>query len=206
MKGGENIMTNLKTKITSAVATAGLLATSFAPMALADTTITVQGNGADSNNTVDVKDIHKSSVKQKNDTTVSTVVSVDQNTGGNKANKNTGGDTEIKTGNATSTVMVDVSGNSNEATAGDCECVDHATDVDVKNNGADSDNDVTVKNKSKSKVKQKNTTTVATAATVKQKTGKNKAKKNTDGNVTVTTGNANSTVDVTVDGGENTLN
>lgn len=199
-------MTNLKTKIASAVATAGLLATSFAPMALADTTITVQGNGADSNNTVDVTNSQKSKVKQTNNTTLNTVVTVDQNTGGNKANKNTGGDTDIDTGNATSDVTVEVTGNSNEANTGDCGCVDHTTDVDVKNNGADSDNAVTVKNKSKSKVKQTNNTTVATVATVKQKTGKNKAKKNTNGNVTVTTGNAESTVNVTVDGGENTLN
>lgn len=198
-------MTNLKAKITTAVATAGLLATSFAPAALAATDITVSGNGADSTNKVKVKSSHVMKVKQMNVTSVGNNVVIGQNTGGNTASKNTGGNVSIDTGKAEATVTNNTTTGGNSAVVNGCGCPDSDLTIDVKNNGADSTNKVKVSNKHKVKATQKNTTMVVNGVVVGQDTGNNTADKNTGGDVEVTTGDADATVTNTTTVGVNTL-
>lgn len=101
------------------LATAGLLTSGalLAPAALADATCTITDNGAHSSNSCTIvvtngsggnceqscepnepKQIRRAKIKNK--------VRIYQNTGGNKANKNTGGNVTIETGNNTANVTI----------------------------------------------------------------------------------------------------
>jgi len=100
--------------------------------------VVISGNGSDSDNTVNLSSDPSLTLVQGNTAVISNNVDADANSGGNKANDNTGGDTTVKTGDATSHVGVDNMVNFNAASA-DCGCV---SDVFAKiaGNGTDSDN------------------------------------------------------------------
>lgn len=203
-------MKKLAYKIGVGVTSAALLFSSATTIALADVTAEISGNGADSNNTIYLKDKTHCTVYQKNSTWVSTDVNSSANTGGNKANGNTGGDVAIDTGNATSQVTVTVEGGSNSAENPCCctctTCDQTATqDFLISGNGEGSTNAITTKKKKSSSVTQKNKTSVTTGVSSKAKTGKNKSNDNTGGTVGITTGDSESTVDVLVTSSSNTL-
>lgn len=70
-----------------------------------NTTVRIRDNGAGSTNTVEVKNKSELNVNQTNETLVVNGTLVDQNTGGNHANNNTGdGGVDVNSGGATSTV------------------------------------------------------------------------------------------------------
>ncbi len=81
----------------------------------ASNTITIIGNGSESNNGALIVDVCKQKVSQKNTTVVLTGVTNVQNTGGNEVKNNTGdGSTnDIDTGNNTATTTVTVTGSTN---------------------------------------------------------------------------------------------
>lgn len=188
--------------LVSAAATLGLFAT--AGMAFADTTAEISGNGADSTNTIIIKNKCETVVDQTNKTDVNTEVTASANTGSNSASNNTGGDVTIDTGNASNAVTVDVTGGSNSATVpSDQCCCQSTTDTIISGNGEGSTNYVKVKSKKLNSVTQYSKTKVKTKSSLKAKTGKNTADDNTGGVVEVKTGNADNTVDVFVTGGGN---
>lgn len=102
---------------------AGLMAAGamMAPAALADVTCTISGNGANSHNrcniTVNTGGCKKikcaSGSSQTNNASVSNTVTVSSSTGGNKANKNTGGDVSITTGDSNVDISITNNVNSN---------------------------------------------------------------------------------------------
>src|SRR6266705_803537 len=98
---GVNYMT-FNIKLGAAVAVATFVASVIAPAGLADTGITIVGNGANSTSNVTVNNTSNVSVNQTNDSTIVTDVNSTASTGGNDASFNTGGDTSIITGNASS--------------------------------------------------------------------------------------------------------
>jgi len=198
-------MTNLKTRLAAGLTTVAILATSFAPAAFAATDITVSGNGADSINKVKVKAKHKVTVKQKNSTAVTNAVTIGQNTGGNKANKNTGGGVAVNSGDATASVMNTTTAGGNTAMVDSCGCVAVAPTVSIDGNGADSTNKVTLSSKYVTTATQKNTTSVVNGVVVGQDTGSNTANSNTGGTVDVTSGDAGVTVVNTTTVGLNSL-
>lgn len=188
-----------------------MLLSSVVTAAFADVTAEISGNGSDSINNISIESKNECNVSQKNTTSILTEIESSASTGGNTANGNTGADVTIDTGNATSTVGVSVEGGSNTAT-NPCCCQSNGCDSQpaeqtalISGNGESSINSVTLKKKKTSEVKQKNRTEVLTGVLSKAKTGKNKAKNNTGGTVDVTTGNAVSTVDVSVTAPSNIL-
>lgn len=80
--------------------------------------VSISGNGADSNNKVNFSFTNSRTVTTENNLNIDNDVNAASNTGGNKADKNTGGDTAIDTGNASVKVKIGNSGNSNEVTIG----------------------------------------------------------------------------------------
>lgn len=78
-----------------------------------------------------------------------------------------------------------------------------ADSAEISGNGSGSVNTISVKNKTECSVYQKNKTEVLTEVDSSANTGGNHASGNTGGSVTVGTGNATSTVTVTVDGSSN---
>lgn len=191
-------MISYKTKLGTAFATFSLMASVMAPAASADTMVTIAGNGNNSTNNVNVTNNSSVNVTQNNTVNVSLDITSKANTGGNKANKNNGGNVTIDTGNATSNVTIAVEGGSNMAEV-PCACGSTNDTVDIKDNGNNSDNSAYITNKNKKKVEQKSKVKVDATVKSKAKTGKNKANGNNQpGNVEVTTGNSNSTVDAVV--------
>ena len=197
----------IKAKIAALTAGSALVLNLLAPVAFADTTIDVSGNGADSKNTVEVTNTDKTTVTQSNSTVIGINIDSSAKTGGNKANGNTGdGDVTIDTGKATSTVTVEVKGSTNSIVMPDCGCTPPATDVTVSGNGKNSTNKTTVKNKKKKDVAQGNASVVGANITSKTKTGKNKANNNTGpGLVEIKTDDATSDVTTTVDAPSNSI-
>ena len=199
-------MTRLIYKAGTAIATAALLASTFAGAALADTTAEISGNGASSTNTITTENSCSATVIQKNKTYVGVDATVVANTGGNEANSNTGSGVTTDTGNATASTTVSVGGSSNTATPPNCcECNGGPTDATISGNGSGSTNDVTTTNVADTLVVQKNKTKVKVYAKVKAKTGKNKANNNIGGTVNTDTGTAGATLGVSVTPSSNTL-
>ena len=99
------------------LATAGLLTTGalLAPAALADATCTITDNGVLSHNHCTIKTSKKTVRVQINNAKVKNSVTVISNTGGNKANGNTGGNVEVTSGDSSVNVTITNTVNSNSA-------------------------------------------------------------------------------------------
>ncbi len=162
--------------------------------------VKISGNGYNSDNTVNYNNAGSQSndinIDQHNKAYFDNNIYSDAKTGNNDANKNTGGDVEIDTGDASVTVMVSNWANANSARVGNGS--DGKTlSLWILDNGADSDNDITVDLESDVDVHQGNKADFDNDVYADANTGDNDANKNTGGDVEITTGDA--TVDVTVD-------
>lgn len=104
-------MFDLKLKTATAFAVGALFMA--APIALADTSISIWGNGAGSDNRVSVNTANEKRVGQHNNVRIDNDVRVFSNTGGNRANFNTGGDVRIRTGDINSYVHINNNANVN---------------------------------------------------------------------------------------------
>lgn len=197
---------NIKQKITAAAALGSLAASVFTPIAFADNSVTIDGNGAGSTNVAGILNVNATSVSQTNTTAAITLVSSSASTGGNSADGNTGGNVTVDSGNATSTVNTTVGGSVNSANL-PCGCSAEPTDITVIGNGAGSTNVAGAANINLSRTRQRNRTLAVTAVRSRARTGGNNASGNTGpGSVTVgPTGNSISTVNTTVTGSSNTL-
>jgi len=174
-----------------AIATGSLIFSNFLPVALADLTLEISGNGSGSTNNVDLNVDTNTEVNQSNYADIQNDVNVSAQTGNNTANKNTGGDVSVDTGDSNVSVGVTNNANSNVAAISDCGgCLGDLT-AKISGNGADSKNDVKVDSKSKTEVNQYNDAVVVNNVGVKSETGENEANKNTGGDVSVKTGDAN---------------
>jgi hypothetical protein len=196
---------NMIKKLIVGFASASLLVTAFAPLALA-ADLEISGNGNKSENTIVQNDTTTTTIGQSNESLILTVAVSSASTGGNSASGNTGGDVTVKSGNATSTTDVTVTGSSNTAALPTCGCDTVASTALISGNGNKSENKIINKTTTKTKVEQGNESFVGTLAVSKAKTGKNKAKNNTgSGATSVTSGNSTSGTTVNVSGSTNTL-
>lgn len=198
-------MVSYKTKIGTALTTFSLLATSFAPLSYADTTIDISGNGNGSINNVTVDNNSTIDVNQTNSFSVGLDINSSAKTGKNHANNNTGGNVTIETGNATSNVIVNVTGGSNTANV-PCGCTNTTDNITVSGNGNNSNSTTNVTNKKDKKAVQANSGGAGEPVRSRARTGRNRANGNTNGTVDVFTGNATSNVTVNVTLPSNTLN
>jgi hypothetical protein len=188
-------MTDLKKKLITTVATGAILLNAFAPVAFADITIEISGNGSSSDNTANVNTQSTTTVVQNNTANVTNNVDANATTGNNDANDNTGGDVVISTGDAKTSVDVSTAVNANHADVDQCNC-DNDTDVLISENGYKSDNDVKLKTSNDVSVFQDNAAKISNNIDANAKTGNNDANRNTGGDVLVFTGDAQSKVDV----------
>src|SRR3989344_9638661 len=176
------------------LATASLIAQCFAGVALASLDVEISGNGANSDSTANVGVSNTTQVTQNNTANITNNANVSADTGKNDANKNTGGDVDITTGNATTTVGVSNTANSNVADVNGC-CVGDLN-VKISGNGAKSDNEANVGVSNSTWVNQNNYAKIKNNVDVDSDTGKNDANANTGGSVSITTGNSSSDVAV----------
>lgn len=186
-----------KTKLTTAIATGAVLINALAPIALAET-ITVTGNGAQSNNTVNVATNTTTVVNQTNNAFITNKVESTASTGGNDASFNTGGTTKIITGDAKTNVDVSTAVNLNKVDLKNCgTCDGGPVNVTISENGAQSENEVEVDKDNEVYVDQDNNAKIFNDVEANAYTGKNDASYNTGGDSIIWTGNA--TTNVTVD-------
>jgi len=192
-----------KSRLTTAIATGAVLINALAPLALADSTITVSGNGADSHSGVNISNTSVANVTQNNTANITNNVTSNASTGGNSSSFNTGGNTTIQTGNANNTVNVTNAANANQANLSNCGCNGDGTNVTVggsdpqTGNGAFSGNNVNVTNDNETFLNQTNAANYNNNVTVNATTGGNDSQFNTGGNSKTVTGSASNTVTVT---------
>lgn len=172
-------------------------------------TVDISGNGAGSRNHIKLSSKTSSFTLQSNKAKFKNNIGGSSSTGGVDANKNTGGDVSVTTGDSSTTV--DVSNTANVNTLGGeslnscCPCSQSTPDITTTGNGADSSNSVKVKEECKTKVIQKNDAYISNNIWVGASTGDVDANKNTGGSVDVTTGDATTSVTVTNTANSNNL-
>ena len=197
-------------RLGTAISSAALVASSFVGPVLA-VDVEIIGNGDSSNNTANVAVTNNVTVNQTNYANITNDVNVDANTGNNDANRNTGGDVSIDTGNASADVDISNLANFNAADVDACGCIFDA-DITIKGNGYNSDNEANVLLASLTAVDQDNTydcskkhhrgenshgwgKSSCNEVDVDLDTGGNDANRNTqDGEPSITTGDANGDV------------
>ncbi len=188
-------------KIPTALVTLSVLLANAAPVGAM--TIEVSGNGADSNTTTNVSVSQTVSILQSNTANIDNNVSAEANSGGNRANDNTGGDVSIETGDATTKVSASNKANSNTLELGCCNILGAA--VKVSGNGADSRNEVNLSLSNEYSVEDRNNLDIDNDIFVFANTGDNEANGNTGGDVRIKTGDANALVAIDNQGNENVI-
>jgi len=193
-KGGEKNNMNFKSRFVTAIATGAVLVSALAPLANADT-VTVSGNGALSGSVVNVSNSSNTVVNQTNNANISNNINTNASTGGNSSDYNTGGNSTIKSGNATTNVTVNNAANLNQATVS-CGCDNSGVDVNVTGNGAKSENGVNVNNANQVFLDQNNNANYKNNVTANATTGKNDQSFNTGGSNVLVSGDASTNVSV----------
>jgi hypothetical protein len=194
---------NLK-KLSASVAAAAMTAAFFAPSVMA-ADLEISGNGYASKNTIQVYEKCVTKLSQSNTTVANTFVKASAETGDNSVSKNTGGDSDLVTGDATTMVGVKVMGGDNYAEAPSCcDCKDDS-DVLISGNGAKSKNSVKQSSFNMTLLSQKSKTLANTKVFAGSDTGGNKVDKNTGGSSSLKTGDAFTSVKVKVFGGSNLM-
>ena len=170
----------------------------------ASTDVMIDTTGAQSTNVAKVKHVCMTNVSQNNVSTVVNSVMIDQNTGNNSANANTG-DGVVTTGDTVAAEAIDNAGNSNELDGTNCCCSETESTalVTVSNTGYQSVNRTSVKNVTKSTTRQRNVSSKVNSVGVGQNTGLNRSNRNT-GNGGVSTGVVDVLVEVHNEGDSNT--
>lgn len=188
-----------KGMVTALAAGTIFLSNLLTPLALADTSVTVSGNGAVSDNSVTLDQSTNTSVNQTNTAEITNVVSTSSNTGGNDANFNTGGTTAISTGDASNTTNITTDANANIADLGGCNtCSTGGTgSITISGNGAFSDNSVSADSATNTDLSQTNVADITNEVYSNANTGDNKASFNTGGDTMLITGNASSNTSIT---------
>jgi hypothetical protein len=171
----------------------------------------ITGNGSDSENEIELELENETELLQGNLANILNDVKVESETGENEAEDNTGGETEIETGDATADVTVDNMVNFNWADIDGCGCLEDIL-AKIHGNGTDSENEIKAELENEQEVEQANdfdckfTEKDACAAIdVELETGENEAEDNTVGgeDPAIETGDAGADVEVSNSGNSN---
>lgn len=137
----------------------------------------IAGNGADSDNDIELGVAKATSIQQDNAARVMNWVDSFGGTGWNEASDNTGGEVRIVTGDAKAETIVDNMVNFNAADI-DCGCVLDTT-AKISENGSDSDNEIRAEIEDEREVFQDGSAYLKNDAEAEAKSGDNDAKYNT---------------------------
>jgi len=192
-------MTDIQKKIASAVAAGAIMFNVALPVLAQSTSLVVTGNGADSDNDVNLTQVSTTTVVQNNVANISNDVDADSDTGGNDANYNTGGAVAISTGDASTGVGISNTANTNTAVVEGCCETD--VDVELSGNGYNSNNTANLTLVNSTDVFQENYAKIKNEVDADSDTGDNDANYNTGGPVSISTGDADTVVLI-----ENTAN
>lgn len=156
-----------------------------------DTNVVVSGNGDNSDNKVKLGQNSSTNLYQTNDANIKNKVDANSTTGKNDADRNTGGDVRVLTGDATTSVTVENAANMNSAKiGGGHNAGTGSVSAYITGNGVDSDNDIKLDLDKSVVLTQANDAWIGNFIDADAKTGKNDANRNTGGDVIVDTGDA----------------
>jgi hypothetical protein len=156
----------------------------------AATDVLVTGNGADSNNSVDVGETSATQLFQTNRADIDNKIQADAYTGKNEATKNTGGDTAVQSGDALIGVTITNEAGINVARVGGSNVAGTELSARILGNGADSHNNIGLENTTVMEVVQSNSSDIFNGVHADAKTGANDLRKNTGGSTILLTGDA----------------
>ncbi|CAN5169704.1 hypothetical protein BH09PAT1_BH09PAT1_0560 [soil metagenome] len=162
-------------------------------------TVSIDGNGRGSDNTVGLTQNNSTALGQSNNATVNNNTVVNSNTGNNKANDNLGqnGDVHVTSGNVDTTVGLTTAVNSNVAQIGGGSTgMGSGVSAKIVGNGRNSDNTIVLGMNNSASVSQSNNALVNNNTNVNSNTGDNKANDNLGGDVMIDSGNAKSNISV----------
>lgn len=161
-----------------------------------DASVLISGNADGSTNDAALTLGNSTTLFQDNNAHVRNDVDAKSDTGHNDANRNTGGNVKVTTGDATSTTDVNTTANANWAKVGNGSQGNGSIDLRIVSNGSDTTNSIALVDEPATVLSQSNNARVSNDVDSKAETGDNDANRNAGGNVTIDTGNAKSTVDV----------
>lgn len=148
--------------------------------------LSITGNGDGSTNAVNITSTQSNEATQNNEAQVTNNVEVNANTGDNSASENTGGESNIATGDINSNVEI-VNAGINQSTVEIGCCDDANTNIGVTGNGSGSNNNVGYSNNSTTNVNVNNNANIYNSIKGTANTGYNQARKN-NGDVSIKTG------------------
>jgi len=160
------------------------------------TDVNVTGNGAESENGVNVNNANQVFLNQNNDANYKNNVTANATTGSNDSSYNTGGSTVVVTGNASTNVQVNNAANANVANVGGSDGSSDPSSVVVAGNGALSATGVNLDNESAVVLDQANNAQIDNNIKANAKTGDNESQFNTGGNNGIESGNATDNVGI----------
>ena len=198
--GGVSVKSGDATSKVTVSNTANSNAAEVACCGLGDIEVKISENAADSTNKVYL-DVNQGAdsgtqVWQTNKADIDNDVDADAKTGGNEAEKNTGGDVEVESGDAKVEVTLTNTANANSATVGGGSGPGGSLSAWIVGNGYDSYNKIDVDYDHSVFVGQHNVSDIDNKVDADAKTGYNEAEKNTGGNSSVKSGDATLTVGV----------
>lgn len=156
-----------------------------------DVNVKISGNGAHSDNSVGLELKDSKELFQNNAASVYNNVDSKAKTGGNEANRSTGGDVTIYTGDATAKSDVSTSANANRATiGGGNHSSTGSLSAWITGNGAYSNNELELAVEKETALVQENAARVVNNVDSFGATGWNDANDNTGGEVRILTGDA----------------
>jgi hypothetical protein len=161
-----------------------------------DYRVKISGNGAGSENEVEIESENKVEIFQDNYAYFENNVDAKAKTGYNDANRNTGGDVTIVTGHAVSDVSVLNAANANVAVVGGNGDRGGYVSARIMGNGADSENEIELEFERSVVIVQDNFARFHNDVDAYAKTGHNDANDNTGGDVGIDTGNAHTFVTI----------
>lgn len=177
MKGGDFMKVTTVVSGT-ALALVGMFAAAAPSFAMTD--VVISGNGAKSEQKVEISESSKTIVEQENNSVVTNEVMIMQNSGGNQMNGNTGVSVgKLTTGDNEASVKITNGGSQNVLAEDGCGCPDEDVAVSIKNNGYKSEQKVELKKSSYSKKSMINNTMVFNGVMGGQDSGDNDFKNNT---------------------------
>jgi hypothetical protein len=150
--------------------------------------ITITGNGAESENTVKVDKPSESNVQQSNNAQISNNITTTTDTGDNSASNNTGGETNIQTGDAIQSTDIANDINTSVVDQTCCPTAEPTSSVNISGNGAKSENNASVQNTTQTTISVTQNATITNNIHQTANTGNNSANNN-NGDVKIKTGN-----------------
>lgn len=156
--------------------------------------LVISGNGSSSDSQVSLTVTSNTTVAQQNDGSIQNDVALDLNSGENSTSNNTGGDTQITTGDINLQTSIENSTNIS-AVSLDC-CIEPPSTIMVTDNGTKSQNTVNFNQNYDTQISIYQSAQIQNRVSVSAYTGENKANDNSRGNTSIDTGNINAALSI----------